>query len=147
MVAEVVSLLGAGIFFMIGLLAGAWKWGHIRLSPGARAPVYVDVTHRSSLLYAFACLLIARFVTLAALPDRVKVSAVAFLLSFFAITVIGYAVHGILQDTDNQLARPHQLGRARIPTAMMDLFMLSLIAGEIGAFGVLMFGVGRAILP
>ena len=143
---EAISSLAAAAFFIVGLLAGAWKWAHIRWSSHARAPVYVDVTHRSSLLYAFACLLIARLAALGALPEPVKVMAVASLIAFFVLTVAGYAVHGLLQDTDNQLARPHRLGRATIPTPMMDAFMISLIAAEIGAFAVLAFGFARTVI-
>ena len=51
----------AGIFFLTGLLTGAWKYLHILRSAEGRAPPYVDVAHRASLLYAFACALLATF--------------------------------------------------------------------------------------
>jgi hypothetical protein len=31
-------------------------------------------------------------------------------MDYFAIAVFGFAVHGALRDTDNQLERPHRLG-------------------------------------
>ena len=67
-------------------------------------------------------------------------AAAIVLVSFFAITVVGYAVHGALRDTDNQLARPHRLGPRTIPSPAMVTFMVLLSAGEIGAFLVLFSG-------
>lgn len=142
---EVLSLVGAAAFFLVGLLTGAWKWAAIRCSDQARAPVYVDTAHRASLLYAFACLLLARMVAVGALSAAVEVGAVATLILFFALSVLGYVVHGLLRDTENQLARPHRLGPRTIPTVAMDGFMASLIAAEIGAFCVLLFGLIRAL--
>lgn len=142
---EVLSLIGAGAFFLTGLLAGAWKWAAIRRSAQAVAPVYVDVAHRASLLYAFACLLLARMVAVGTLSTAIELSAVAVLILFFAMSVVGYLVHGLLRDTDNQLARPHRLGSHTIPTLAMDGFMVSLIAAEIGAFSLLLYGLIRAL--
>ena len=53
-------ILAAGVFFMSGLLTGVWKYWHIAHSAGATAPVYVDIAHRTSLLYSFAAILLAR---------------------------------------------------------------------------------------
>ena len=54
-----IALLSAGVLFMTGLLTGLWKYLAIARSPQARAPYYVDIAHRASLLYAFAALLMA----------------------------------------------------------------------------------------
>jgi hypothetical protein len=133
-------LTSAGVFFLAGLAAGVWKYACIATSAQGRAPLYVDTTHRASLLYAFACALLGELGRRSAWPNGVNMAASIVLVSFFAVTVVGYAVHGVLRDTDNQLARPHRLGRRTIPAAAMVAFMVLLSTSEIGAFLVLFAG-------
>ena len=67
-----------GIFLLTGLFTGAWKYYHIHSSEDARAPVYVDIAHRSSLMYSFATLVLAKFVELSPYSETVTFwSAVA----------------------------------------------------------------------
>lgn len=75
------------------------------------------------------------------LSDLVNTIAVAVQVVFFAAAVLSYVVHGWLADTDNQLRKPHQLGQSRVPGGVVALFMWALIAGEIGGFVVLFYGV------
>jgi len=138
--ASQIAIGAAGAFFLAGLVFGAWKYAHIHASPEARAPVYVDIAHRSSLMYAFACLLNERFVELSVLSDSVETAAVLAQVVFFALAVLTYAIHGILRDTDNQLARPHRLGRRILPNWTPMAFMVALMTGEIGGFLVLLVG-------
>ncbi|MCU0658850.1 MAG: hypothetical protein MUF64_27400 [Polyangiaceae bacterium] len=133
-------LAGGGLFLLTGLLSGAWKYACIARSPEAQAPFYVDTAHRASLLYAFACTLLALFSAQSAWSDSVNLAAALVLLAYFAVAVLGYLVHGFLQDTDNQLRSPHRLGTRVIPGSWMRAFMVSLIVGEIGAFLVLFSG-------
>lgn len=139
--ARTIALLGAITMFALGLLGGTWKYLKIRRSPTATAPVYVDVFHRSTLLYAFACLLLERMVEVSELPAKVELGAIAALLGFFAFAVFGYAVHGWLEDTDNQLRKPHKLGRSTLPPALVHGSMVALVAAELGGFLVLAYGV------
>ena len=67
------------------------------------------------------------------------------LVLFFAATVLAYVVHGALRDTDNQLRRPHRLGRRTIPAGVMLTFMTSLVLAEIGAFAVVFSGFLAAL--
>jgi hypothetical protein len=134
------SLLCGGAFFLTGLLTGAWKYAHIRGSADARAPVYVDVAHRTALLYAFAGALLSRLCERSAWSDSVNLGASAVLQVFFAISVGGYVVHGVLRDTDNQFRRPHRLGRRTLPAFSMTGFMVVLIAAEVAAFLVVFSG-------
>lgn len=133
-------LTGAGGFFLVGLLCGAWKYLHIRRSPEVRAPLYVDLAHRSALMYAFANVLLARFVEHSRWSNRGNLAAAIVLQVFFASSVLGYVVHGVLRDTDNQFRRPHRLGAATIPDAAMTGFMLALIGAELAAFSMLFAG-------
>jgi hypothetical protein len=144
--AQVVAVLAAGIFFLVGLLSGTWKYLSIRASDDAQAPVYVDLLHRAALLYSFACILIDRFVGISKLPDAVELYAVLALVTFFGAALMTYLVHGLLQDTDNQLRKPHRLGRGTLPSGVITLFMGSLIVAEVGGFVILLYGVADALL-
>ena len=139
--AETLAILAAGGFFLTGLLTGVWKYQQIHTRNSAEAHPYVNIAHRTALLYAFACLLLAQFARLSVLSDTVNTIAVAVQVLFFAAAVFSYVVHGWLADTDNQLRKPHRLGRATLPGGLMVAFMWALIAAEIGGFLVLFYGV------
>jgi hypothetical protein len=126
--------------FFVGLVFGAWKYACIARSEEAQAPVYVDVAHRAALLYAFACMLVSQLCRTSAWSDAVNLGAAVVLVAYFAAAVFGYAVHGALRDTDNQLRRPHRLGTKTIGDRVMLAFMVSLIGAEIGAFLVIFTG-------
>lgn len=134
------ALLSAGAFLLFGMLTGCWKYKHIMQSPTATAPQYVDICHRTSLMYAFACVVLQQLALSSAWSNTVNVIAVAFPVLFFATAVLSYAIHGWLNDTDNQLARPHQLGEAEIPAHAIKGYMVLLIAAEIGGVLVLIAG-------
>lgn len=138
-------VLSSGVFFLIGLLTGSWKYFHIARSPKAVAPVYVDIAHRAALLYSFASLLLAVFAGLSVWSDTVNLIAAALPLFFFAFAIVGYVAHGILQDTDNQLLKPHRLGTATLPPALVAASMWLLMAAEIGGFAVLFAGALQAL--
>lgn len=145
MSADVFCLLAAGIFFMSGLLTGAWKYAAIHGSAEAQAPVYVDIAHRASLMYAFAAILLREFVPYSPLGETGTLWAVAVPILFFASAIVTYIVHGVLRDTDNQLRRPHVLGRGQLPAVLVRLYMVALIVGEIGGFAVLFYGFLRGL--
>ena len=107
------SLAAAGVFFSSGLLTGAWKYAHIARAPNAQAPVYVDIAHRTSLMYSFAALLLAQFAKLSAWDEATNVIAAAVPLGFFGAAIFGYIVHGVLRDTDKgrEYAQQRLLGR------------------------------------
>ncbi|MGH8444259.1 MAG: hypothetical protein ACREVL_03280 [Solimonas sp.] len=143
--ASALALVGAGIFFTSGLITGVWKYAHIARRDDAQAPVYVDIAHRTSLLYAFAALLLAQFAQLSAWSDIVNLWATALPLAFFASAIGGYVIHGWLNDTDNQFRRPQRLGRLALPKHGLAFFMVLLVAAEIGGFIVLFAGLLRAL--
>lgn len=133
-------LVSAGGFFLVGLLSGAWKYLCIRASDDARAPLYVDLAHRAALLYAFAGVLLSRLCERNAWSNPVNLGACIVLQVFFAISVVGYVVHGALRDTDNQFRRPHRLGTRVLSASSMTTFMMALIAAEVSAFVVVFTG-------
>ena len=141
MTAHTLAILSAGVFFLVALLTGVWKYLQIRDSEDAQAHPYVDVAHRASLMYSFAAMLLAAFIEISQLPPRVEFWAAFFPLLYFAFAISTYVIHGALQDTDNQLRAPFKLGNMTVPPAMMAVQMWSLVAAEIGGFLVLFYGV------
>ena len=141
--AEKICLSAAFLFFMTGLLTGIWKYRHMARSEDATSPVYVDIAHRSSLLYSFAALLLAAFSAHSVLADWVNTTAAVAALVFFAFAIGTYVIHGLLQDTHNQLRRPHRLGKRQLPSWVTGFFMLLLIVGEVG--GALVLGAGAML--
>lgn len=138
--------LSCGGFFLTGLGTGAWKYRAMISAADGQAHVYVDICHRAALMYAFACLVLAEFARLSAWPPWVNTIAVAAPVAFFASAVAAYALHGVLADTDNQLRRPHRLGRGHVHGRIMSLYIYALIVGEIGGFLVLLSGSAERLL-
>lgn len=145
--AVALAILASGIFFLAGLLTGVWKYLAIMRSEKAEAPYYVNIAHRTSLLYAFAAQLLAVFAGLSVWSPQVNFWATLFPLVFFAAAIFTYMVHGFLNDTDNQMARPHKLGPTTLPGFLLQGFMWALIVAEIGGFVVLFFGAAQRLLP
>lgn len=127
-------LLGAGAMFLIALVLGVWKYAQMARSEDHLAHPYVDTAHRAALLYSFATLLVAVFVELSGWSEAVDLVCAGVLYLFFAGAVAGYAYHGWRQDTDNQFRDPTPSAGA------VHGYMVALIAGEIGAFSVLLAG-------
>jgi hypothetical protein len=138
-------LVSCGLFFLTGLLTGVWKYVCMARSPSAQAPVYVDVCHRAALMYSFACLVLAKFVELSVLSGTVELLAVIALVAFFTVAVVGYALHGWMRDTDNQLLRPHVFGRGTVSPAAMSALMWALVVAEVGGFLVLFIGAMQGL--
>lgn len=145
MTAETLCLLAAGVYFMTALLTGWWKYRCIATSESATAPVYVDIAHRASLMYSFAAMLLREFVPFSPVGPAATVWVVAAPLLFFGLAIGGYVLHGLLRDTDNQLRRPHRLGRGTLPDFAISTFMWALAIGEIGGFAILLWGFLKSI--
>ncbi len=126
-----VTLLAAGLIFLLALALGVWKYRQIMAADDHRAHPYVDIAHRAALLYSFATLLLAVFVELSAWPTWVNLTAAGVVVFFFVGAILSYIEHGARRDTVNQFDNP-----VRGTAVMMAL----LIAGEIGGFGVLFAG-------
>ena len=138
--AEKYCLTAAFVFFMTGLISGIWKYRLMAKGVDHQARYYVDITHRSSLLYSFAAILLAKFAELSVFSDVVNNTAALATLTFFAAAIVTYIVHGILKDTDNQLEHPHKVGSTKLPTWLIPVFMLLLIIAEVGGSAVLGLG-------
>jgi hypothetical protein len=134
------ALASSGLFLLFGMLTGIWKYLAIRASDKAEAPYYVSIAHRTALMYAFACLVLAEIGKHSAFDATVDFWATLFPIIFFALAVAMYVLHGFLNDTDNQLRKPHRLGPATLPGLFISVFMWALIAAETGGFAILLYG-------
>ncbi len=134
------AIIFSGIFLWMGMLTGVWKYYQIRQSELARAHYYVDIAHRSSLLYASASLILAALSFFTVLSDSLVLFCVVANLFFFTMSILIYILHGLLKDTTNQFKQPHQIGRWTLPVWCMTLMMLSLIVVQLGATTILLLG-------
>src|SRR5438067_11458930 len=126
-----ISLLASGLFLLSGMLIGILKYRRIITSVEHRAPVYVDIAHRAAFLYSFAMLVIAKLLEYNPYSTKVQVGAVAAVLTFLVLTVIGYLSAGIKNETDN-------LFRERNFTTTWYMYLL--IVGEVGGLSVILWG-------
>lgn len=126
-----ITLLAAGLIFLLALCLGVWKYRQIMAAPDHRAHPYVDIAHRAALLYSFATLLLAAFVELSAWPTWANLTAAAVVVFFFVGAIADYIVHGARRDTTNQFEQA---------TRGSQVAMVLLIVGEIGGFAVLLAG-------
>lgn len=140
-------LAASALFLLTGLLTGVWKYACMASSPDATAPVYVDIAHRTALMYSFACLVMQQLVPHSPVSAELTRWVVAIPIGFFALAVGSYVLHGILRDTDNQLRSPHRLGSTTLPGIAMKALMVSLIIGEVGGVGILVYGVLTSASP
>ena len=109
------AIIFSGIFLWVGMITGVWKYYQIRNTELARAHYYVDIAHRSSLLYAAASLILAALSFFTSLSDALSLFCVIANLFFFSMSILVYIIHGMLKDTTNQFKQPHKLGQWSIP--------------------------------
>lgn len=126
-----VTVLAAGLTFLLALCLGIWKYRQMASNENHLAHPYVDTAHRAALLYSFATLLVAAFVELSAWATWVNLTAAMVLVFFFLFAIVAYIVHVIRRDTTNQFEHIDAKTRAA---------MAALIVGEIGGFAVLLAG-------
>lgn len=106
-----ISIIFSGVFLWVGMVTGVWKYVKILNSDVARAHYYVDIAHRSILLYAPATLIIGVMAYYSSWSECVNLICVLTNLLFFSFAIISYVMHGLLKDTTNQFKQPHQLGK------------------------------------
>ncbi|MEZ4461502.1 MAG: hypothetical protein R3E66_17635 [bacterium] len=135
-----ITILFSGSFFLVGLLTGVWKYIAIARSEDSVAPAYVDIAHRASLMYSFACLVVLEFVALSPYPDTLTALFAIAPQVFFAAAICTYVIHGCLNDTDNQLHPPYRLGSRSLSGSLVHGFMVLLVVAELGGFAALFVG-------
>src|ERR1700753_3321126 len=88
-----ITLLAAGLMFLLALCLGVWKYRQIIAAEDHRAHPYVDIAHRAALLYSFATLLLSAFVELSAWPVWVNLTAAVVVVFFFVAASAAYLEH------------------------------------------------------
>ncbi len=126
-----ISLLCSGLFLLSGMLTGVWKYSHIMKSQNHQAPVYVDIAHRTSFFYSFACLVIAKLMEFSPFSEFWQTIIVIIPISYFILSVIAYIKEGFINRTDNMF---------RERNFITTWFTYSLIVGEIGGFVLILGG-------
>lgn len=126
-----ISLLFAGLFLLNGMLTGVWKYSKIMSSDDHKAPVYVDIAHRTSLFYSFASLVIAKLIEFSPFSTGWQIVIVLMPLVYFLLAVIGYVIEGIRNETENMFEERN---------FKTTWFMYSLIFFEIGGFVLILGG-------
>lgn len=140
------ALIFSGVYLWVGMLTGVWKYVQISRSELARAHYYVDIAHRSSLLYAPASLILAVMAYCSSFQEIINLLCVIVNLVFFSFSIASYVLHGWLKDTSNQFKQPHQLGAVHLPKILLRLAMILLVIGEIFATGILLLGMIKGLL-
>ena len=126
-----ISILFSGIFLFAGMLTGVWKYVKIMRSAERQAPVYVDIAHRNALMFSFASIVIAKLVEYSPLSTTWQIVIVAVPFFFFVMTSVGQIAEGFKDRTDNIF---------KTPDPVRNVFMYSLVAGEIGSVAALVGG-------
>jgi hypothetical protein len=138
--ASKLTLVACGIFFLVGLLTGVWKYLSIWKSPISQSPRYVNVAHLASLQYSFAALVLLKLLEFSPYTEAVNLIVVSVPLFFFAAALVTYILHAALRDTDNQFQQPYRLGKYRIGPFAFHSFVSLLVIGEVGGFVILLIG-------
>ncbi|KAJ9473652.1 hypothetical protein DIPPA_22196 [Diplonema papillatum] len=138
--------LKAGIaFFITGLASGVWKYKQMMQSSTGRASHYVDIAHRSSLMYSNAAVLLGICAQFSVYPTEVNEAAAIAANTFFALAIASYVVHGIQNDTTNQIQQAKTKPHAAVPLWLLKTFMAALIVCELGGSVVLGAGAMQAL--
>lgn len=135
------AIVFSAVYLWVGMLTGVWKYVQISRSTQARAHYYVDIAHRSSLLYAPATLILAVMAYFSIWSAQDNLICIVINLIFFSFSILSYVLHGILKDTTNQFKQPHRLGQYSLPKIIMRMLMILLVIGEVGATSILLIGL------
>lgn len=141
-----IAIVFSGIYLWVGMLTGVWKYYQMRKSEHARAHYYVDIAHRSSLLYSPATLILAVLAYFSVWPAWVNLLCVLINLLFFSFSILSYILHGYLKDTTNQFKQPNRLGRCQLPSWILSVAMLLLVLGEVLATAGLVLGAALKLM-
>ena len=135
-----IAIVFSGVYLWMGMLTGVWKYYQIFHSEQARAHYYVDIAHRSSLLYASATLILAVLAYFSIWQEWVNVLLILANIVFFSFSILSYVAHGFMRDTQNQFQTPHTFGKGHLPQFLMTSAMILLIVAEVGATSILLIG-------
>lgn len=125
------ALLASGVYLFVALIAGVLKYRGIMKSENHRAPYYIDIAHRSALMYSFAALVMAELLKYSPYSIQIQLVITWVPLFFFSLSIAQYFKLGIENKTNNQF---------REANGFLSLSMYLLIVGEVGGVGMIVWG-------
>lgn len=140
------AIFASGLFLVVGIATGGWKYHHIRTSADHKAPAYVNIAHQASLAYAFSSLVVAALAQFSLWPQWLNVFAVVIMLYQFAFAIISYVIHGFDRTMRNQFAPPHRMHNRPVPAGLVRFSMVVLFICELGGALILLSGFALAQL-
>ncbi len=126
-----ISLAAAGLYLLAGMLISVVKYRLTMRSAEHRAPVYIDIAHRAAFLYSFAALVVAQLLEHNFFTNAVLLPATLAVLTFFSLTILGYLLTGLKNETENLFSERNFL---------TTWFMYALIVTEISGFVIIFAG-------
>ncbi|MCX5849695.1 MAG: hypothetical protein NTW65_09615 [Deltaproteobacteria bacterium] len=125
------TLAASGIFLLVGMLGGILKYRAIMKSPQHKAPLYIDMAHRTAFLYSFAALVMAELLKFSPYSEKVQLVISGVPLLFFAVAIGEYFKLGLQNKITNQFEERN---------FNTTWGMLFLIIGELGGVGAIVWG-------
>ncbi len=125
------TLAASGLFLLAGMAGGVLKYLFIMNNAQNKAPMYIDMLHRSAFLYSAGALVMAELLRYSPYSVRTQWIIAGVPLFFFTVTVFRYFMLGIRKRAQSQFSE-----RTFATTWGMAL----LIIGEIGCVTALVWG-------
>jgi hypothetical protein len=126
-----ISILFAGLFLLIGMITGVWKYATIMKSENHKSSMYVDIAHRNALLFSFACLVIAKLMEFSPFSPTMQIVITVIPLFYFSLTTINQIKEGIAGRNETVFKERN---------FSTTWFTYGLIIGEIGAISLMIIG-------
>jgi hypothetical protein len=89
------AVLFSGVYLLIGMLTGVWKYAAIMKSEKHKSSMYVDIAHRNALLFSFACLVIAKLMEFSPYTPTAQIVITVIPLFYFSVTTANQIKHGL----------------------------------------------------
>lgn len=126
-----ISILFSGLYLLIGMVTGVWKYAKIMKSDNHKSSMYVDIAHRNALLFSFACLVIAKLMEFSPFSLTMQMVITLIPLFYFSLTTINQIKEGVVNRTET-------IFKER--TFSTTWFMYGLIIGEVGSISLMIIG-------
>jgi hypothetical protein len=126
-----ISILFAGLYLLIGMLTGVWKYAAMMKSENHKSSMYIDIAHRNALLFSFACLVIAKLMEFSPFSPVMQLVITLIPLFYFSLTTINQIKEGFAGRTETIFKERN---------FSTTLFMYGLIIGEIGCISLMIIG-------
>jgi hypothetical protein len=126
-----ICLLFSGLFLLTGMIIGILKYVFMIRSAKHRAPAYIDIAHRASLLYSFATLVMAKLIEFSPYSGNFQIVIVVVPIVYFALTIFQYVKLGLSGQEQTQFSEKNFI---------TTWFMYGLIIGEIGGIALILLG-------